>query len=99
MEDSFCVYKHTSPNGKVYIGITCQKPSYRWSEGNGYKNNVYFYRAIQKYGWESFQHEVLFTGLSKENARKKEVELIKNITLLIPSVDITILLAAVDLTE
>ena len=31
---SYTVYKHTSPSGKVYIGITCRKPEYRWNHGN-----------------------------------------------------------------
>ena len=26
----FCVYKHTTPSGKVYIGITSRKPKERW---------------------------------------------------------------------
>ena len=33
----YTVYKHTSPSGKVYIGITCRKPKYRWNNGKGYK--------------------------------------------------------------
>lgn len=35
----YTVYKHTTPSGKVYIGITKQKPWQRWNNGNGYKNN------------------------------------------------------------
>ena len=61
----FCVYKHTSPNGKVYIGITSKKPEIRWANGHGYKNNPYFYRAIKKYGWENFEHEILYEGLTE----------------------------------
>lgn len=72
----YCVYKHTAPNGKVYIGITSQNPLYRWNRGKGYKKQEYFYRAIQKYGWDSFKHEILFDGLTKEAACKKEIELI-----------------------
>ena len=75
-EKLYCVYKHTSPSGKVYIGMTCQKPEQRWQNGSGYKNNQHFNRAIQKYGWSSFEHEVLFIGLTKENAANKEKELI-----------------------
>lgn len=73
---NYCVYKHTSPSGKVYIGITCKNPEYRWNHGRGYWQNQYFTNAIQKYGWENFSHEVLFSGLSKEEAETKEVELI-----------------------
>lgn len=73
----YCVYKHTSPSGKSYIGITKQKPSKRWlSDGRGYQGNEYFFRAIVKYGWDNFKHEILFDGLSKEEACKKEIELI-----------------------
>jgi len=73
---NYCVYKHTSPNGKVYIGITCRNPEYRWNHGRGYWQNRYFTSAIQKYGWDNFSHEILVSGLSKEEAEAKEVELI-----------------------
>ena len=76
-EKTYCVYKHTSPSGKVYIGITSQKPEYRWDNGNGYKGRTYFWNAIQKYGWENFEHEILYTGLSKQEAGEKEKELIQ----------------------
>lgn len=55
----YTVYKHTTPSGKVYIGITKQKPEKRWANGNGYKNNEHFYRAILKYGWENIEHEII----------------------------------------
>lgn len=64
----FCVYKHTSPNGKVYIGITSKKPKERWANGQGYISNPHFYRAIKKYGWENFEHEILYEGLTEEQA-------------------------------
>jgi group I intron endonuclease len=73
---NYCVYKHTSPNGKVYIGITCRNPAVRWNGGKGYEKNPHFYRAICEYGWDSFRHEILFAGLSKSEACEKEVELI-----------------------
>ncbi len=72
----YCVYKHTSPSGKIYIGITCQNPLKRWDNGNGYRNNKYFSLAIKKYGWNNFMHEILFSKLSKEEAESKEIELI-----------------------
>lgn len=62
------IYCHTAPNGKRYFGQTCQKPEYRWNDGNGYKNQTHFKRAIDKYGWENFQHTILCTVSSKENA-------------------------------
>ena len=66
--NKFCVYKHTSPSGKVYIGITGQKPKERWQEGNGYKRNPIFYNAIKKYGWNNFTHEIIMSKLSREQA-------------------------------
>lgn len=68
----YTVYKHTSPSGKVYIGITSQKPSRRWNNGNGYENNKYFKNSIQKYGWDNFKHEILFTNMPKEDAKLME---------------------------
>lgn len=77
-EKIYCVYKHTSPNNKVYIGYTSQKPpEKRWKNGCGYKrNHPYFWNAICKYGWENFTHEIVFDGLNKQEACEKERELI-----------------------
>lgn len=72
----YCVYKHTSPTGKVYIGITKRKPQKRWNGGQGYESNRYFYRAIQKYGWENFKHEIIADGLSQAEACEAERRLI-----------------------
>ena len=68
---------HITPNNKKYIGLTSMKPSQRYGkDGNGYKRCKLFYRAIQKYGWDNIQHIILFEGLTKEEACKKEQELI-----------------------
>lgn len=84
MKKNYYVYKHTFPNGKVYIGITSLKPEHRWNNGKGYlkktKDNKYdqplMAYAINKYGWDNVEHEILFKGLSKKDAELKEVELI-----------------------
>lgn len=75
----YTVYQHKNKiNGKVYIGITSQNPKQRWgSQGCNYKSSPHFYSAIQKYGWDNFEHNILFTGLTKEQACLKEQELIK----------------------
>lgn len=75
----YIVYQHKNKmNGKVYIGITSQKPEQRWgSQGCNYKSSPHFYSAIQKYGWDNFEHNILFTELTKEQACLKEQELIK----------------------
>lgn len=72
----YCVYMHTCPKGKVYIGITRNNPLKRWQNGTGYRTNEYFTRAIKKYEWENFKHELLFTGLSEKEAKEKEIYLI-----------------------
>ena len=72
----YSVYKHTSPDGRVYIGITSQIPEVRWGNGKHYQTNSYFTRAIEKFGWDNFLHEILSTGLTKDEAEQMEIELI-----------------------
>ena len=69
----YTVYKHTTPNNKVYIGMTCQKPQKRWNNGKSYKENKYFNNAINKYGWNNIKHEILATNLTKEQAEELEI--------------------------
>lgn len=70
----YCVYKHTCPNNKVYVGITSNlNQRFRHRD---YRNNKHFYDAIQKYGWDNIKHEILYTDLTKEEAEVKEIELI-----------------------
>lgn len=77
---TYHIYKHTSPSGKVYIGKTCYKyPHWRWKKnGEGYIGSPYFYKAIQKYGWDNIDHDILYSGLSYEDAFYKEIELISH---------------------
>jgi hypothetical protein len=77
LNKSYTVYKHTCPQGKVYIGQTKQEPKVRWCSGNGYKNNECFYSVIKKYGWCNIKHEILFTNLTKDDADRIEKDLIK----------------------
>lgn len=78
-EKKWCVYVHTSPSNKYYVGITCQRPEARWRNGRGYGHNIYFTRAINKYGWDNFQHEVVATDLLEQEAKKLEKDLIKKL--------------------
>lgn len=73
---TYYVYKHTTPSQKVYIGITKQEPEKRWKNGKGYDKDQIFRFAIEKYGWANIKHEILFEGLTEEEACEKEVELI-----------------------
>lgn len=77
-ERGWAVYKHTAPNGKVYIGITSKDPVRRWGvRGQGYKNNKHFWNAISQYGWENFKHEIIKSGLAHEEACEMEICLIE----------------------
>lgn len=70
------VYIHICPNKKVYIGITSKNPIERWSNGKGYKNNLYFTNAILKYGWDNIEHKILFEDLEEKEAKEIEIKLI-----------------------
>lgn len=89
MVNKWTVYRHTSPSGKVYIGITSQNVERRWNSGKGYTLCKAFYNAILKYGWDNIKHEVLFTNLSEERAKKLEIELIMHYKKLRISYNIT----------
>jgi len=72
------IYKHTNKvNGKVYIGQTKQTPDRRWRNGVGYTRDncdTHFARAINKYGWDNFYHEILEDNiLTQEEANKREI--------------------------
>ncbi len=69
MEKQYCVYVHTNKvNGKKYVGITSQKAIRRWRSGKGYKFNPHFLSAIELYGWDGFEHEIVLSGLTREQA-------------------------------
>lgn len=72
----YSVYKHTCPNGKVYIGITSLSPEDRWNKGRGYSNNYHFFNAIIKYGWDNIEHTILHSGLAQCHAQSIEAQLI-----------------------
>ena len=69
MEKTYSVYLHKNKiNNKIYVGQTSQKPQYRWNNGKGYESCPRFYNAIQKYGWDNFEHIILYTNLTLEEA-------------------------------
>ena len=79
MENTYSIYIHRNKiNNKVYIGQTKQKPEKRWGKnGEGYKTSVRFYQAIQKYGWDNFEHIILFSNLTLQQANELEKKYIK----------------------
>ena len=58
-----CIYCYTNKiNNKKYIGQTTKTVEERAGKnGSFYKKEWLFWRAIQKYGWESFMVEILET--------------------------------------
>lgn len=72
---NYCVYEHIFPNGKKYIGISCDVEK-RWRNGKGYETQPKIARAINKYGWENVTHNIIIDGISKEQAEMLEKYLI-----------------------
>lgn len=71
MAKNYCIYMHKNKiNGKIYIGQSCNL-NVRWHPIS-YKDCSYFYNAIQKYGWDNFEHVILEDSLSIEEADQKE---------------------------
>lgn len=77
--NNYTIYMHTNLiNGKKYIGQTKQDPKRRWgANGKGYQGNPKFWNAIEKYGWNNFEHKILFTNLSSKEADEIEKNLIQ----------------------
>lgn len=73
-QKTWLIYKHTCKiNGKGYVGMTCQDIYRRWQNGFGYNaEDQIFGRAVQKYGWENFNHEILEDNLTFEQANLRE---------------------------
>lgn len=75
--NKWCVYCHTFPNGKRYIGITSQTPEYRWNNGRGYSSQKVVARAICKHGWNNIVSEILYFNITKSEATTLEIKLIE----------------------
>lgn len=88
---TYCVYIHTNKiNGKMYVGYTKYEndpDTGRWLGGKGYlsrkDNGRYqqprFAHAINKYGWDNFEHEIVASHLTKIEAERFEKLLINQL--------------------
>lgn len=79
---TYCVYVHINKsNGKMYVGQTVRgdDPNKRWLNGYGYKQCTLFWRAIEKYGWDNFEHKIIASNLTLEEANHFEELLIKQL--------------------
>lgn len=77
-DNTWQVYRHTSPSGKIYIGITSKHNiQQRWRYGTGYNSCRHFDNAIKKYGWNNITHEILLKDVSESEAKYTEKYLIR----------------------
>lgn len=84
----YYIYCHINKiNGKRYIGLTNEEPpSKRWgSNGINYKSCTCFYNAIQKYGWNNFEHIILEKNLTAKQAEQMEKKYIKLYNTMVPN--------------
>lgn len=65
---NWSVYRHITPNGFSYIGITSVDPEKCWKKGKGYYGTL-FEEMILKYGWDNIEHEILYSNLTEAEAR------------------------------
>ena len=62
--NDYVIYKHTSPSGKSYIGLTKDYLSRNRCHKSGFTGCTAFNSAINKYGWDSFSHEIILDKLN-----------------------------------
>lgn len=69
----YVLYEHVNKlNSKRYIGVTNNTTKRWYGKGKHYDGCPAFWAAIQKYGWDNFEHTVLVRGLSLEEASSLE---------------------------
>lgn len=85
----YCVYLHINTvNGKKYCGMTNNPLKRFQGGGKRYKppktkdeTSRRFWNAILKYGWDNFEHKIIFDNLTFEQACDKEKEIISKLDL------------------
>jgi group I intron endonuclease len=79
-KNKWSIYIHKCiTNNKAYIGIAKGNPFNRWgANGKKYQENSQpvFYNAIQKYGWDGFEHIIWAVNLDHDEAKHMEKMLI-----------------------
>lgn len=71
-DGKYTVYCHICPDGKRYIGVTSSPLKIRFGNGRNYLKTTRFGKAIERFGWENINHDVLESGLTLEEAYEKE---------------------------
>lgn len=75
--NNFCVYIHTDPIGKVYVGRSFGEDvesvnKQRWQGGIGYQGQKFYDECIAIYGWDNIQHEIIEWNLTYEEVIERE---------------------------
>jgi group I intron endonuclease len=88
-EENYFVYVHVNKiNRKCYVGIT-KDISKRWGKnGDGYKKlktKGCFANAIEKYGWDNFEHIILENNITFTQAKYLEKLYIKELDAFVPN--------------
>lgn len=79
------VYCYTNKiNNKKYIGQTLWEKQRYNQHKQCYEDSV-FHRAIQKYGFENFEYEILYTSDNIEELNQQEQKFIKELNTLVPN--------------
>lgn len=73
---NYIIYKFTSPSGKSYIGQTSNLPQRILPHKCPSSKCTLLSNAIRKYGWCSFEQEILLSGLTLDEANVAEEQLI-----------------------
>lgn len=72
MKKVYTVYRHITPDGKIYVGQTGDDPVNRWGSGTKYRANEAFTSAVNFFGWGNIRHEILYQGTSESEAKELE---------------------------
>ena len=79
MKGTHCIYIHTFPNGKHYVGQTegtCWKEYRRRFTTSKYKGCTLMYYAIKKYGWDNIHTDIVVEGLTQQEVNEMEIRYI-----------------------
>ena len=67
----------------MYAGITSQNPpEKRWANGKGYQPGLPVRNAIEKYGWQNVEKEIIASRLTQSEADHFEQLLIDKMNLM-----------------
>lgn len=63
------IYIHSNRDtGKVYVGQTIKPIENRWrGKDKSYKTSSFFHSAIKKYGWDSFDHQIVVENVQTQD--------------------------------